>query len=373
MDCIKCKKGIPEDALFCPYCGKKQIQERKKRKRANGQGSVSKRPDLKTKPWRARKNGVFVGYYATRYEAERAIMEISDRRVLNTINATFAQAYARWLPEHSRELTPSGIAGYEGAYKHCAALHDSVFRNLRTSDFQSVIMEMETAGKAKSTCEKVVQLFSQLSKWAIREGIASTNYAQFVSIKAKQKKTRTPFTEEQVRAIGASKHPAAQVAVLLLATGCRPNELFSAKLANCHDGYFISGSKTEAGRNRVIPVSPFGLDTYNRFREAAEAAGAEKLIGGYAGRNRRYDHYAKSDWRELMEELGITGMTPYNCRHTYATMAVRAGVKPEILQKILGHSDYSTTVDVYTHMGLSEILEGGRRVAVGTTFGQEEK
>lgn len=103
MDCIKCKKGIPEDALFCPYCGKKQIQEKKKRKRANGQGSVSKRPDLKTKPWRARKNGVFVGYYATRYEAERAIMEIGDRRALNTINATFAQVYARWLPEHSRD------------------------------------------------------------------------------------------------------------------------------------------------------------------------------------------------------------------------------------------------------------------------------
>ncbi len=38
MDCIKCKKGIPEDALFCPYCGKKQMQEKKKRKRANGQG-----------------------------------------------------------------------------------------------------------------------------------------------------------------------------------------------------------------------------------------------------------------------------------------------------------------------------------------------
>lgn len=372
MDCIKCKKGIPEDALFCPYCGKKQMQEKKKRKRANGQGSVSKRPDLKTKPWRARKNGVFVGYYATRYEAERAIMEIGDQRVLNTINATFAQVYARWLPEHSRELTPSGIAGYEGAYKRCTAIHDSVFRNLRTSDFQAVIIELEAAGKAKSTCEKVVQLFGQLSKWAIREGIASTNYAQFVSVKAKQKKTRTPFSAEQVRAIEAAKHPAAQVAVLLLATGCRPNELFSAKLEDCHDGYFISGSKTEAGRNRVIPVSPFGLDAYNRLREAAAAAGGKKLIDGYPG-NRSAANYAKRDWKELMEEIGIAGMTPYSCRHTYATMAVQAGVKPEILQKILGHADYSTTVDVYTHMGIAEILDGGRHVTVGTELGQVEK
>lgn len=372
MDCIKCKKGIPEDALFCPYCGKKQIQERKKRKRANGQGMVRKKPGLKAKPWEARKNGVHIGYYATRYEAERAIMEMGDRRTLSTINATFAQVYARWLPEHSRDLTPSGIAGYENAYKRCTVLHDSVFRNLRTSDFQAVIMEMEAAGKAKSTCEKVVQLFGQMSKWAIREGIASTNYAQFVSIKAKQKKTRTPFTEEQVRAIGSAKHPAAQVAVLLLATGCRPNELFSAKLEDCHDGYFVSGSKTEAGRNRVIPVSPFGLNAYDRLRKAAEDAGGAKLIDGYHG-NRVADSYAKRDWKELMEEVGITGMTPYNCRHTYATMAVQAGVKPEILQKILGHADYSTTVDVYTHMGIAEILEGGRQVEVVTQLWQPEK
>ena len=56
-----------------------------------------------------------------------------------------------------------------------------------------------------------------------------------------------------------------------------------------------------------------------------------------------------------------------------ATMAVQAGVKPEILQKILGHADDSTTVDVYTHMDLAEILEGGRQVAVGTELGQVEK
>lgn len=251
-------------------------------------------------------------------------------------------------------------------------LYRNIHCNLRTSDFQAVIMELEAAGKAKSTCEKVVQLFSQLSKWAIREGIASTNYAQFVSVKAKQKKTRTPFTVEQVRAIGAAKHPAALVAVLLLATGCRPNELFSVKLEDCHDGYFISGSKTEAGRNRVIPVSPFGLDTYRRLVAAAAAAGGKKLIDGYPG-NRSAANYAKRDWKELMDEVGIAGMTPYNCRHTYATMAVQAGVKPEILQKILGHADYSTTVDVYTHMNLAEILEGGRQVAVWTELGQIEK
>lgn len=56
-----------------------------------------------------------------------------------------------------------------------------------------------------------------------------------------------------------------------------------------------------------------------------------------------------------------------------ATMAVQAGVKPEILQKILGHADDSTTVDIYTHMGIAEILEGGRQVEVVTQLWQPEK
>lgn len=56
-----------------------------------------------------------------------------------------------------------------------------------------------------------------------------------------------------------------------------------------------------------------------------------------------------------------------------ATMAVQAGVKPEILQKILGHADDSTTVDIYTHMDLTEILEGGSQVTVTAQLQQVKK
>lgn len=40
-----CGRDIPEDALYCPYCGKKQQRTAapKPRKRANGRGSVYRR------------------------------------------------------------------------------------------------------------------------------------------------------------------------------------------------------------------------------------------------------------------------------------------------------------------------------------------
>lgn len=361
MECIKCKKGIPEDALYCPYCGKKQAVTRKKsKKRANGMGSVIKKPGNRAKPWEAQKAGVYIGCYPTRAEAEQALLDIADSRVTDTLNMTFAQVYEKWLPEHSREIGAQGIDGYKNAYKHCSALYGRVFRRLRTSDFQGVVIELEKAGKSKSTCEKVVQLFGQLSKWAIREDICRTNYAQFVTITAKQKSIRVPFTKEQIESIKGASSIASDVALILLATGCRPKDLFTAKLSDCRETYFVSGSKTEAGRDRVIPVATIGLASYNKLRTDAIKKRGELLVDGYAG-NKDAKNFTARDWKALMRECGIVGMTPYNCRHTFATCAVEAGVKPEILQQILGHADYSTTVDIYTHMDKADILsESGK-------------
>lgn len=363
MVCIKCRKEIPEESVFCMFCGKKQVSEKRHRKRANGQGTVYRKSGTRSKPWEAQKDGVSIGAFPTRSEAEKALSRLADTKTTDLYNLTFAEVYERWFPEHSRKIGPSGQAGYAAAYKNCAALYGKTFRALRAADFQAVVTGMEEKGLAKSTCEKAVQLFGQLSKWAIREGIQFSNYAVFVTIKAKQKQTRDPFTPEQVKKILASQHPAAQIASILLATGCRPNELFNVPLSDCYETYFISGSKTEAGRGRVIPVSPFGLPAYQSLLAASRTMDGERLVSAYIG-NRFYANYYKRDWKELMQELGIEGMVPYNCRHTYATLAVQSGVKPELLQKIMGHADYSTTVEVYTHMDLAEIVAAGTTVAV---------
>lgn len=368
MNCVKCKKAIPEDGIFCPYCGKKQQPEKKKRKkRANGSGTVIRKPGNRTKPWEAQKSGIYVGAYATKYEAEQALLRLADLPVSETLNLTFEQVYEKWLPVHARSLTKSGISGYEFAYAHCQPLYDRVFRRLRASDFQQVIMDMEGQGLSKSSCEKAVQLFGQLSKWAIQEEICHSNYAKFVTVSAQQKSTKQPFTAAQIAAILESEEPAAQIAAILLATGCRPNELFAAVTADAQESYFISGSKTEAGKNRIIPVASFGLPAYQSLRAAAIASSCTRLIDAYGG-NKTYRNFYKRDWQKLMESLGIENMAPYHCRHTYATLAVQSGIKPEILQKILGHADYNTTVGVYTHLDKSEILQEAAKLTVTDTL-----
>ena len=356
MECVKCKANLPDGALYCHLCGKKQAPEKRKhRKRANGAGSVYKLCGNRSRPWAASRNGVYLGSYKTYADATKALERTTDVDINDKYNLTFSQIYELWKPVHAREVTTSQMTCYASAYKHCAELHDKKFRTLRKSDFQSVIIKLEESKKSKSTCEKVLQLFGQLSKWSMDEGIIQQNHSQHVTTTAQQKGSRKAFSSAQIEAIKKSKHQAADIALILIGSGARPNELFTVPLCNCHENYFISGSKTEAGRNRVIPVAPIGLEAYQKLRQTATEKGCEYLIDAYQG-NRIVSNFTKRDFKELMAELGIEGMTTYSFRHTFVTLAVDANVSQAKLMQIVGHVD-KTTTDRYTHSDAQTLVE----------------
>lgn len=356
MKCIKCGAELVEGAAFCHLCGKKQTEERKHRKRANGTGSIQKLPGNRQKPWQAKKGGIHIGAFSTRTEAQKALERLTDTNINEVFNLTFADIYERWKPEHARTVSKHSMDNYRCAFRDCTELHDRVFRGLRTSAFQAVIIRMEQEGKSKSTCEKMLQLFGQLSDWAIREGIQTVNYSKFCTIEAEQKSTGRVLPPEAIRKLQASTAPAARVALVLLATGCRGNELFNVPLSDCHDGYFIGGSKTAAGLGRVIAVAPVGLEAYRQMMGEAKSAGGTKLIDGYS-RNRVYENYAKRDFAQLMDDLELEDFTPYDLRHTFATQTQRAGVDAQIRRRQLGHADLKTTDKYYTHLEADDILK----------------
>lgn len=360
MDCIKCKATLPEGALFCPLCGKKQAPEaRRHRKRANGSGTIYKMPGNRARPWGAKRNNIFLGAFKTYAEAQKALERTTDDNINDKYNLTFAQIYERWRPIHAREVSKSQMGCYATAFKQSALLHDRKFRTLRKSDFTAVLLAMEEAEMSKSSCEKVKQLFGQLSKWAMDEGIINQNHSKNVKTAAEQKSIKKAFTEDQIKAIHNATGRARIIALILIATGARTIELFNVPLCDCHDNYFISGSKAKKGREvklRVIPVSDIGLAAYQELLSCARASGGRRLIDGYAG-NRTSVNFQKRDFRELMAEIGAEDdMTPYNCRHTFSTMAVKAGITPQLLCRMMGHEDIKTADKHYTHLDAEDIL-----------------
>lgn len=353
--CVKCSTELPADAQFCHICGRKQIQQRKHRKRANGTGSITKLSGNRSKPWLAKKNGISIGTYPTRAEAQKALERITDTPVTDKYNLTFRQVYERWHAEHSRKIAPKTLKDYEWAFKLCEPLHDRKIRSILRSDYQAVIIAQEEKGKSKGTCNKVRVVLGMLGRWAYEEGITVTNNADNLSTNAKQLSEREIFLDADIKAIGKSNLEAADIALILISCGCRPGELFKVPLADCYDDYFIGGSKTEAGKNRVIPISKEGLEAYRKIRQKATEQGSTLLIDGYKG-SRVYNNFAKREWKKLMEEIARPNYTPYSCRHTYITNAIKNGMDLPVLEAIVGHVDRETT-RIYTHLRANDLVD----------------
>lgn len=79
------------------------------------------------------------------------------------------------------------------------------------------------------------------------------------------------------------------------------------------------------------------------------------LLSGYTG-DKVSENFRRRNYYPLLDKLGIKRKTPHATRHTYASHARKAGVPPEILQKILGHADYSTTANIYVHTDVEELV-----------------
>ncbi len=364
MLCVKCKKEIADGSVFCNWCGKKQIAEPKKhRRRANSTGTIYRRKDNSKNPWIVQKNHIYISSHPSYAEAQKALERLTDDEITDKYNMTFAKVYDLWSREHFRTISKSHQDDYSSSYNRCPTLHDRKFRSLRKSDFMDIIIRMEKDGYAESTVGKQIQLFGSMSKWAMAEDIIKVNHAQFVSTVARQKKETLPYTRQELLAIQKCTLPQAMILRILIATGCRPKDLFTARLADCHSNYFVSGSKTEAGYDRAIGVAEYGIADYTMLVMMATAAGSELLIGGYDG-NRNYSNWAKREYKVLKDELHLGDKTPYSSRHTFATMAAASGMPPDLLRRQMGHKNIHTTDRIYKHVDDLAIAESSAKVSI---------
>lgn len=352
MQCRKCKSIIPGESKFCLFCGAKQVQEKRKAlKRANGTGTVYKLSGRRKRPWVAAKNKVIIGYYEAKTAALEAMNRLSGQDITERYNMTFKDVFEEWKTEHYRDITSSGQASYNRAYDVFESLHEKQFRNLKTIDFQNVIDQHMS--KKHSTVSKYKQLITQMSNWAMREQIITVNLASYVKIPENVKKEKEIFSDDEIKKLEEDGSETAKIILMLIYTGMRIGELFYLPLSDYHETYVIGGEKTEAGRNRVIPIRPEGRSYFAYF---AEHASGDLLLSGYTG-DKIINNFRKRNYYPLLEKLGIPKKSPHSTRHTYASRARRAGMRPEILQKILGHSNYSTTANTYLHTDITELLE----------------
>ena len=271
MNCIKCGAALPGGALYCPACGKKQgQQQRKVRKRANGTGTVYKLSGRRSRPWVAKKDRITIGYYATRTEALLALESVSGKKLSERYNMTFAEVFAEWSAEHYRSVGPKSIDSYDRAYDVFAPLHNQRFRALRTRDFQAILDQ--SASRSYSALAKLKNLIMQMSQWAVREEVCTTNFARFVQLPEKGQKEKQIFTDTEIKKLEDDGSEAAQIVLMLIYTGMRIGELFQLRTIDCHDDYVVGGEKTEAGATVSSPSARRGGHTSSTSARARVAS-----------------------------------------------------------------------------------------------------
>ena len=60
------------------------------------------------------------------------------------------------------------------------------------------------------------------------------------------------------------------------------------------------------------------------------------------------------NFKRIIKKNNIRNLRLYDCRHTAASIMLKNGVSMKQIQMILGHSDYSTTANIYSHLDYTD-------------------
>lgn len=114
--------------------------------------------------------------------------------------------------------------------------------------------------------------------------------------------------------------------------------------------------KSRAGRRRV-PIIGELRDALIDHRVNAEST--EGLIFGQTPDKPFNGHSAQRRADAAWEEADLERITPHECRHTFASLMIAAGVNAKALSTFMGHANISITLDRYGHLMPGSEAEAG--------------
>lgn len=261
------------------------------------------------------------------------------------------------------------------------ALADVPLKDVSLADIQGIYAGMLDRKLSAATVRTIHDVLRMSLDAAVAQRLIPENPARLATLPARKRGKPTAWTDEQAAAFLAATVDDSDAAFwrLLLTTGMRLGEALALKwgdvdgrrkvlvvartVSENEDGaeVVIEGAKSPSS-NRTITLTPSCLDALDAHRMAQRARGMGWRDGDYA--------FPKADGivrrRRTMEERldGLTAkanlprLTPHGLRHTWATIALRAGVNPKIVAERLGHASVATTLDLYGH-----VFEGIQREA----------
>ena len=369
--------------------------------RKRGERSYSVAVSMGRDPTSGKYRYLWEGVRGTRKDAERRLSEllsqVDNGTVIRPNKTTLAEYLETWLREYVwAELAPRTAEGYELVVRRhlIPALGSITLTGLRPEHIQRYQSEKLSCGRAdgkgglspRTVRQHYMALHSALGR-AVKMGLVSRNVADAVSPPRYQRHQWQSLSEFGVSSVldAARKTPYYVLFYQALFTGMRRSELLALRWCDVDlllGRVQVTRSLHQLGTGKVVIRSPKS-DRSRRmvsllpsatllFQEEKEKQRRERAAVGMElkdddlvfrdleGRPLRPDTVTHA-WIKLVRRMGLRGIRLHDARHTHASLMLKQGVHPKIVQERLGHASIQLTLDTYSHVvpGLQEAAAAG--------------
>lgn len=289
-----------------------------------------------------------------------------------------------WLPMQQQRLRASAMDDYRRRIRRhiLPSLGGIELQDLDAAHLDRLYADLLDHGGpgGRALAPKTVRNVHAIIRKALSDATRKRLVTRNVAIDADPPKVPGPgerematWTPKELKTFlsAIARHRLAAAYVLAASTGMRRGEVLGVRWSDLDLGHgtvavcqtilsvaykiTVGEPKTARGR-RTISLDPFTVAVLLTHR--AEQAKEKMSIGG------RYNHhdlvFARPDGKPVhpdlfsqtfdrtVKRIGLRRVRLHGLRHTYATLALRAGVDAKTVSSRLGHSTVAFTLDVYT-------------------------
>ncbi|MBC8546493.1 tyrosine-type recombinase/integrase [Clostridiaceae bacterium NSJ-31] len=350
MKCKKCKKDIPDESLYCMYCGAPQKRDKKKKLYQRPDGLYEKKITI---------DGRRVAFRGkSEAEIDKKILDYRQRKQEGPL---FREVADEWEAIHFENLSPNSLKNYRPALNRARnAFGDRHITDIDAQEIKNYIKRFESEQHAKKTVKTQISIFSMIFTHAAVKGYVTHNPAEFIrpSNNVKPAEHREPPTEKEVQIINSSIGKTFGLfAFLILYTGCRRGEALALQYKDIDRNknlvhitksvFYVNnqpGIKTPKTTSSIRDVPLFSF----LGEHIPPGSPNEYIFHNQRGELLKQHEFDKL-WKTYQSESGLS-LTPHQLRHGYATLLFENEISEKDAQELLGHSTLAMTQDVYTHI-----------------------
>ena len=235
--------------------------------------------------------------------------------------------------------------------------------SVTTADIIDFIEVLRNGGYSSASICRYISSIKALYKYILMENEIDHDPSENIQIPKKWERLPKALSISDVRTLldaGSSGKTALRDSAmleLLYSSGLRVSELVSIKLGDIHfDAGFIR-VLGKGAKERVVPVNVRALEKVKRYTGEERPTILKKRQSAYLFVTRLGGQMTRQRfWQTLKTIGGRAGvvLSPHTIRHCFATHLLEGGADLRSVQKMLGHSDISTT-QVYTKVTTDRI------------------